>query len=134
MPRSRLPPRQNPPKIDTSLAIVNIVLLLILFFLATGSLVNSPTLAIDLAKTERLPIEVLPKPILVLDADGGLSLNGAPTTRHGLYVALRSEATLYVLVDGTSQARRLLELLEWDELVATEIRLVTLHTANESPR
>ena len=50
----KLPSRANRTSLDSSLTIVNIVLLLIFFFLTTGSLQNSDSIAIALPETSEL--------------------------------------------------------------------------------
>ncbi|MEL6426040.1 MAG: biopolymer transporter ExbD, partial [Pseudomonadota bacterium] len=55
--------RRRTVELDVSLAIVNIVLLLIFFFLATGRLLNPVDARIDLSDTSDLPLDQLPSPI-----------------------------------------------------------------------
>ena len=130
MPAGRLlPPKAARQPVDTSLAIVNIVLLLIFFFLATGSLMNSPNFGVALAETSELPIDLLPQPILILEP-GGYALNGEPIEPDALAAALVDDPILHVLVDRDAPAGALLELMGRDDLFATEIRLVTLHLSN----
>lgn len=124
-----LPPRVPRHGVDTSLAIVNIVLLLIFFFLATGSLMNSPNFGVALAETSELPIDLLPQPILILEA-GGYALNGEAIEPDALAAALIDDPVLHVLVDRDAPATALLELMAREDLFATEIRLVTLHLSN----
>ena len=49
---------------DISFAVVNIVLLLIFFFLVTGRLLNPIDPEIELAETSELPLDALPSPLL----------------------------------------------------------------------
>ena len=51
MTRKPLPEVPRAKSIDSSLAIVNIVLLLIFFFLATGTLISSDSVDIELPET-----------------------------------------------------------------------------------
>jgi len=132
--RSILPPdghRQMKP--DASLAIVNVVLLLIFFFLATGQLMNSPSYGAVLSETSKLPIDVLPQPILIIDPDGGFSLNGTPLDADLLGTALAGQTLVHVLIDKTAPATDLLQLLARPELAEMEVRLVTLHKRGEVP-
>lgn len=124
--RTLLPPPPHRHRVDTSLAIVNIVLLLVFFFLATGSLMNSPSFNIALSETTELPIDLLPQPILILE-QGGYALNGDPIDPDALAEALIDDPILHVLVDGEAPVGALLELMAREDLFATEIRLVTLH-------
>ncbi|MBM7068843.1 biopolymer transporter ExbD [Actibacterium sp. 188UL27-1] len=74
--RSRLVPEtpRRPP--DFGLAQVNIVLLLVLFFLVVGTIVETDELSVELPETVDLPLERLPRPLLLLATDGTWSLDG----------------------------------------------------------
>jgi biopolymer transport protein ExbD len=129
MPRTRLPRPREKTALDSSLAIVNIVLLLIFFFLATGSLLNSRTVEVALPETRALPLDLLPEPLLVIDAEGGMLLNGAPIPRGSLAENLLDDPVLHILADRNGNAQALLALLAAENLVAVELRLVTLRLA-----
>jgi hypothetical protein len=130
--RNILPDPVVRPKLDTSMFIVNIVLLLILFFLATGRLLNTPNSGVDLAETDKLPVESLPKPLLVV-RDAGLELNGDPVTADALGAALAGETRLHVLIARDKPAMDLLDLLSRPELAGLELRLVTVRTPGPGP-
>lgn len=125
--RKILPPPRQRIQTDSSMFIVNIVLLLILFFLATGRLMNAPTSDVDLSETEDLPIENLPQPLLTVRDDGSLTVNGSPVAKELLGQALANEATIYLLIPKTSSAADLVGLLAEPGLQSAEIRLVTVH-------
>lgn len=127
MSNTRLPPPRPTKAIDSSLAIVNIVLLLIFFFLATGSLIASDSVEIDLPETTQLPLDLLPKPLLAVDADAAMTLDGVPLEPGALAEALIDYPTLHVLADRELGAGVLLDLLAAEELVAVSVKLVTLH-------
>lgn len=127
MSRELLPPARRPKKVDTSLAIVNIVLLLIFFFLATGSLLNSEPTVISLPETSELPIDLLPDPILVVTETGDFELNGEPVPEGGLAEAVIDFPTLHIFIDRNASASELLDLLASEDLVAVELKLVTIH-------
>lgn len=129
MLRRLLPDKPRRRDVDTSLAIVNIVLLLIFFFLITGALSNSSSFGVDIARTRELPIEILPQPILVIGADQTLELNGEPIERADLSAALVNDLVVHVLLDRDAFVSDLLALLEDEALTATEVRLVTLHSS-----
>jgi biopolymer transport protein ExbD len=127
----RLVPSDKPAtSLDASLSIVNIVLLLILFFLATGQLLNPPDQGVNLSETTELPIDRLPTPVLVINPDGSISLNGDPVAPEFLELALTrlgQPPTLHVMINRAEDASVLLRLIERPELAASEIKLVTLH-------
>ena len=132
MRRGRLlPDRTEPTRPDVSFAIVNIVLLLILFFLATGSLVNTPDQGINIAETRDLPIDQLPPPVLVVEEDRSLVLDGIEVDPLLLEQALDGETVLHVLIDRTAPALDLLEVLAQPGMNRLDIRLVTVHRRGE---
>ncbi|MEO0669730.1 MAG: biopolymer transporter ExbD [Pseudomonadota bacterium] len=125
--RSRLAPARQGNKVDSGLAIVNIVLLLIFFFLTTGSLSNSTTVTVSLPETTELPLDLLPKPLLTVSVEGELTLDGVPIERGSLAEALVDDPMLHVLADREANAGELLDLIAAEELIAVQVRLVTVH-------
>ena len=125
--RTRLIPPREGNKMDSGLAIVNIVLLLIFFFLTTGSLSNSTTVTVSLPETTELPLDLLPKPLLTVSLEGDLTLDGVPIERGGLAQALIDDPMLHVLADREANAGELLDLIAAEELIAVQVRLVTVH-------
>lgn len=127
-----LPQAKKPIALDVSLAIVNIVLLLIFFFLATGQLLNPPAADVDLAETSELPLDQLPSPVLVVVADGSWELDGAQVAPDLLEVALEPlerPLTLHILMNKDAPATSLISVMNRPELAEAELRLVTLRTA-----
>ncbi len=128
--RRALPPPPDKAKLDVSLAIVNIVLLLIFFFLATGRLLNPVGPDVKLAETTELPLDQLPSPILVIGADGRWELDGQEVAQDFLGIALDSleqPVVLHLLVDRSAPANAMINVLNRPELAEREVRLVTLH-------
>ena len=123
----RLPAPEPKRKVDASLAIVNIVLLLLFFFLATGSLQESEEVRIALPNTSDLPLAQLPKPLLIVGADSSMILNGETLEPGGLSEALIDDPILHVLADRDTSALTVLETIAAENLIAVEIRLVTIH-------
>lgn len=123
-----LPPRRPPLRPDVSLAIVNIVLLLILFFLASGALINaSAPMDVEMAETSDLDIAHLPRPVLAITANGGLELDGAPVLPDDLAQALAAAQTLHLVIDREAPATQVLDLLGRPGLERLDVRLVTVH-------
>lgn len=129
--RKVLPPDANRLKVDNSFFIVNIVLLLILFFLATGQLLNSPSFGVELSETEELPVEVLPSPLLIVNEDGSLSLDGEPIAAELLGPGLANQSRVHLLIPKDAPAAQLIELLARPELSTVEVKLVTIHYRGE---
>lgn len=126
----QLPQPRARVRLDVSLAIVNIVLLLIFFFLATGRLLNPDSADIDVAETTELPLDQLPSPILVIGPTGEWSLDGTPLAPELLGAALQTlpqPVTLHLLINRSEPANTLLAILNRPELRDVSLRLVTLH-------
>ena len=125
-----LPRRRRQSGIDVSMAIVNIVLLLIFFFLVTGQMnVSDRVEGLKLARTTVLPLEQLPKPVLIVDPDGGWSLNGQRVAADLLGFAmddLPQPVTLHLVIDRSAPADGLIELLNHPALADLTVKLVTL--------
>ncbi|SFE28549.1 biopolymer transporter ExbD [Roseivivax sediminis] len=119
-------PRRAPIRPDVSLAIVNIVLLLILFFLATGTLGTTQRPGVAPPVTAELPVETALRPILVVPGDGPPRLDGEPVTPGILGPRLAGAEVLHVLVPGEAPASDLLALLGEPGLGHLEIRLLTV--------
>lgn len=114
-------------QLDSSLAMVNIVLLLIFFFIASGSLLASRDVLVQLPLTAKLKLQSLPEPLLEVAMDGSMVLDGVPVAIGGLADATVDAPILYVLADREDNAISLLEALEAENLIAVELRLVTVH-------
>jgi len=131
-----LPISRRTIQLDVSLAIVNIVLLLILFFLATGQLLNPPAEQVDLAETNDLPLEALPTPILIVAEDESWTLDGQPVAPALLEVALsrvQDAETLHILIDRNAPATTLMAVTNHPALTDTQLRLVTLRRPQVAP-
>lgn len=124
----RLPARRRVSQIDVSLAIVNIVLLLIFFFVVSGQ-EYADMGDVNLSETSVLPLERLPKPLLVIDRAGEWSLDGEPITPELLPIALQEQGgagDLFLVLDRAAPASQLIAALNRPELEPFRLRLVTL--------
>ena len=124
-----LPRPRKRVQLDISYAVVNIVLLMIFFFLATGRLVNPVRPDISLAETSELPLEALPAPILVVAQNGSWQLDGrdlSPELLGAALNALPQPVTLHVLINREAPADALVSVLGRPELRDVALRLVTL--------
>lgn len=131
MAQNLLPRPVKKVRVDTSLSIVNIVLLLILFFLATGQLMNAPSHGVDLSRTTDLEIKNLPAPVLVVGPGGTVAVDGEPVTPQELAAALEGQDKVFVLIARDAPAVELLDVLARPELAAAEVQLVTVHESGE---
>lgn len=120
-----LPRRRRTHGFDMSMAIVNVVLLLLFFFLVIGP--QSPLRSdVMLARTADLPLDRLPSPVLMIGPDGGWTLDGAaiaPELLRGSMAGLGD--TIHVVIDRSDRAATLIALLRSPEVAGFRIRLVT---------
>lgn len=136
--RNTLPKITRKIPLDFSLTTVNIVLLLIFFFLVSGSMVETEELTVDLAQTSELPLDRLPRPLLLMDVGGKLRLNGQPVTASTLRQALdpllhTDTPRLHILADRDVAAGALVSLIQQPDLTGIQIKLVTLRQFKTSP-
>ena len=130
--RRLLPAQPERLKPDISLFIVNIVLLMILFFLATGQIMNGTSTNERLAITQNLPLDLLPQPLLEISVAGALTLDGEPIGEGELVAKLNGSRDLFVLIGADVNASRLVDFLARDDLAEVNIELVTIATRAEA--
>lgn len=124
-----LPPRRrHHAHIDTSLSIVNIVLLLLFFFMIVGQTAR-PDPGLALSTTQDLPLEQLPKPILIIETNGDWLLDGDPVSPELLPAAVPGGPgqVLHLMIDRDAPANLLVTTLNNPVLAEYELRLVTLN-------
>ncbi|MFC3612270.1 ExbD/TolR family protein [Lutimaribacter marinistellae] len=116
------PRRQS--KRDPSIALINIVFLMLIFFLIAGTI--AAPLDADLRLVETSGLEGREPPdALVLRADGGLSFRGAPTDAQQ-FMAGHTQGPVRIVPDRNSSGQRLVEISsELRGLGATSVILVT---------
>ena len=118
-------------QVDTSLAIVNIVLLLIFYFLLVGQDPKFET-GLKLATTTTLRPDSLPSPVLEVLGPEDWRLDGRPILPEALPGALASSAApLHLLLDRNAPAGLLVGLMRRPELAGHELRLVTVKGLGE---
>lgn len=130
-----LPPRRTERiHIDTSLSIVNIVLLLLFFFMLVGQ-TTQPQPELELSTTEDLPLEQLPTPILIIEENGDWLLDGDPVSPELLPAAMPGGPgeVLHLMIDRNAPAQLLVTALNYPVLTEYELRLVTLNQQDTTP-
>ncbi|WP_353646408.1 biopolymer transporter ExbD [Mesorhizobium sp. WSM2239] len=131
-----IPSRPKRRRPDFSLAVINIVFLLLLFYLATGRLITQGELMTDVPLTQHLPLDHLPRPLLLVTADGSLFLDGAPVSMDALPGAARKAADnsqfLNILAERTVQADKFVDILARINTANVPVRIVTLHAQGRS--
>jgi biopolymer transport protein ExbD len=126
---------------DFTLTMINIVFLLLLFFLTTGSLTNREEAQSTIPVTRNLPLERLPRPLLLLQSDGALLLDGQRVTRDNVAEAasLALEATggeattLSLLAPPDMAAAPLLALAGILRDGGVAVQIVTVRDATGAP-
>ena len=122
-----LPARRMKMRIDPAYSIVNIVLLLIFFFLLAGQ--KTPfTSDLRLAETTQLPAGNMPSPVLEILSEDQWRLDGQPLRPELLATALPDEEVpIHLVIDREARSALLLAILRRPELADRPIRLVTQH-------
>jgi len=124
-----VPPSRRKP--DFTLTMINIVFLLLLFFLTTGSLTNRNEAQTEVPFTENLPLERLPRPLLQMARDGGLYLDGRKLTRETLVPSVRTalattDGHLNILAERDMPAAAFLEVADVLREAGIGLRIVTV--------
>jgi biopolymer transport protein ExbD len=122
-------PRRR-PKPDFSLTIVNIVFLLLLFYLTAGTLVSQSEFEAAAPVTADLPLDRLPRPLLVVGTNG-LFIDGRAIGRKALAAAVdeamdAKAGFLNVLAEKDMPAGEFLDIVGEAGLADIPIRIVTL--------
>ncbi len=125
------PPAPRRQRGDFILPMINIVFLLLLFFLTAGSLANRNEAQSGVPVTATLPRERLPRPLLLVQSDGNLELDGQPIARDDAVEALRmagggDNLPVSILADPAMPAAALLTMVDMLRGAGMDVRLVTL--------
>lgn len=119
---------------DFTLTMINIVFLLLLFFLTTGSLTNRNEAQSAVPVTRDLPLKRLPRPLLLLQLDGSLFLDGRAVARGDLVAAAkaavaasgRADTPLNVLAQPDMPSAPFLAATETLRSAGIPVRIVTV--------
>jgi len=124
-------------KPDFSLATINIVFLLLLFFLSVGTIVDSQELGVEAPETSELPLDRLPRPLLLIKSDGQLSLDGG-AVMDGTLVEVATNASegkggtknaINILAEANLPGRDLVAVIGRLSAAGLQVKLVTLRDA-----
>jgi biopolymer transport protein ExbD len=119
----RLPPRPR-SRAEPNIALINIVFLMLIFFLVAGQVARPPDRAVALVDAAVAAARV-PDDALVLRADGATLWRGAPVTPEA-FAAARPDGPLRVLPDRNVPARDLIAAAATlRAATGREVRLVT---------
>lgn len=138
----RLPAKtRRRENLDFALPTINVIFLLMLYFLVAGTLVQGDELAVAPPETSTIPADRLPRPLLVLDEAGGMTLDGVPVAAAELPEAARKLAAsaavagrpLNILAPRDQPARAMLDILVLLEAEHLPVRIVALDSREASP-
>ena len=131
--------RKTAPTADFSLAIINVVFLLLFFFILTGSVVQRSEMEVRAPFTKNLPLERLPRPLIVISQSQELFLDGLPITEEKLGLKITQTADipktrfkmLNILADGKLSAKSFLKIVDRLRKSGLPVRIVTVRTTKE---
>lgn len=127
--RIAAPPRE--PAVENTVPLINIVFLLLVFFLLAGTLAPRPPFRMQPVESAELPPADLPRDMLYVAADGRLFLSGRSLTLPDLARApglggKSPDAPQEVLLDKRLQAKALFPVIEaLSKAGVTKVRLIT---------
>ena len=132
--------RRERPRMEFALPTINVIFLLMLYFLSAGTLAQQDELSVAPPQTVQVPDERLPRPLLVVGAGGEFILDGlviadAEIEAAGL-AALQSAAAddFNLLVSRDMAAAPFLALLARLDAASLPVRLVTVERpAGDAP-
>ncbi len=133
-----IPVSRQHRKPDFSLATINIVFLLLLFFLSVGTIVDKQEIGIDAPETRELPLDRLPRPLLLISKQGDFSLDGEALQETQLLNAAQAASlgksgakqAINILADVQLSGRKLVKTVGQLSAAGLEVRLVTLREAS----
>lgn len=94
---------------EPTIALINIVFLMLIFFLIAGSIAPGPDPDVQLVSLSDMPTEP-PRDALVLLADGGLRLDGESLSTAQALAQMAGQSTVRVLPDRAAPAADLIAL------------------------
>ncbi len=139
MLETSLAPRNKTPAADFSLAIINVIFLLLFFFILTGSVVQRKEMVIAPPFTKNLPLERLPRPLIAISAENTLFLDGIEISLKELLSGLGNKednkdivfSELNILAEGTLAAKAFLKTVDALRKSGLPIRIVTIRVKPE---
>lgn len=131
--------RKSAPTADFSLAIINVVFLLLFFFILTGSVVQRSEMEVRAPFTRNLPLERLPRPLIVISQIEELFLDGLLITEEKLILRINQEIAvpeskfnrLNILADGKLSAKSFLKTVDRLRETGLPVRIVTVRSTKE---
>lgn len=121
-------------RMEFALPTINVIFLLMLYFLIAGTIVQKDELSVAPPLTTEDALERLPRPLLVITDPATFTLDGEPLAREGLVAAaataiaspLAQTPQLNVLAPADMAATPFLEIIEALGAGGVPVRLVTV--------
>lgn len=127
--------RQAPPPDDDQriLPLINVVFLLLVFFMVAGTFQSMPALDIEPATADAAEAKKFDVPTIAMDAGGAIAIGERVTSLEGFKTAWQQETggltydRVRVYADGALEANRLVEVMETlRTLGVASVQLLTL--------
>lgn len=130
----RRPPRRHQDSEQRILPLINIVFLLLIFFMVAGQLSQSDTVRVEPPRSSSAADMETPLARILMAADGSIHINGIPvapadvTETVRTLLAASAPDAIFVKADSGADARQAIALLAAIRAAgATGVRLVTQH-------
>ncbi len=137
---SALKPPKAREKLEFALPTINVIFLLMLYFLVAGTIVQEGELAVPPPLTTKASTERLPRPLLVINEDGSYLLDGEPVASVDVVSAAMeavanpttSSGYLNVLAPAGMAAQPFLDVLSSFSAASVPVRVVTVERPDEA--
>jgi biopolymer transport protein ExbD len=135
-------PRRRRERMEFALPTINVIFLLMLYFLIAGTIVQKDELTFAPPETARVATDRLPRPLLVVNADRSMTLDGIHVEIAGLAVAAQAALAdpraashqLNILAPADMQAAPFLEVLASLGASGVPVRVVTVPLDTAAPK
>ena len=102
-------PRRKKSKPEPTIALINVVFLMLIFFLIAGTLTQPLDDDLELVSTRDLD-PAAPPDGLIIHADGRMQANGADITNAAAYLATQTDSAIRLIPDKALPAKTLLQI------------------------
>jgi biopolymer transport protein ExbD len=130
-PLARRPRKRE--RLEFALPTINIIVLLMLYFLVAGTLVQKNELGVAPPETAKVASDRLPRPLLSISEEGAMMLDGTPVARADLVAAAQNavgdnaqEHQLNILAPADMSATPFLDILSGLAAANVPVRIVTV--------
>jgi biopolymer transport protein ExbD len=121
-------------RMEFALPTINIIFLLMLYFVVAGTIIQQNELSIAPPQTARVPTDRLPRPLLLIDNTGAMFLDGLEVDRASLVPAVVARVAsisgtavqLNILAPADMSAQPFLQLLTALDAANVPLRVVTV--------